>query len=148
MQAAHDVREPKPSTIIPVCGRERKEPRDGRRALREPAQADAHRASLQTAPCKCMHVIHENEEAAMALSVRLDPVLAARVEEESRRLGISKSDLVKDALELRLGLKNPYDLLLQARSGRRMGKPTASERTGDGLRAEAPGETFSLTQGR
>ena len=72
----------------------------------------------------------------MALSVRLDPVLAARVEQESKRLGISKSDLVKDALELRLGLKNPYDLLLQARSGRRMGEPTASERTGDGLRAK------------
>jgi hypothetical protein len=72
----------------------------------------------------------------MALSVRLDPVLAARVEEESKRLGISKSDLVKDALEVRLGLKNPYDLLLQARSGRPMGKPKASERTGDGLRAE------------
>ncbi len=72
----------------------------------------------------------------MALSVRLDPVLAARVEEELKRLGISKSDLVKDALELRLGLKNPYDLLLQARSGRPMGKATASERTGDGLRAK------------
>jgi predicted DNA-binding protein len=43
----------------------------------------------------------------MALSVRLDPILAARVEAESKRLGISKSDLVKDALELRLGLKNP-----------------------------------------
>ena len=72
----------------------------------------------------------------MTLSVRLDPVLAARVEEESRRLGISKSDLVKDALALRLGLKNPYDLLLQARSGTPMGKPAASEGTGDGLRAK------------
>ena len=72
----------------------------------------------------------------MALSVRLDPVLEARVEEESKRLGISKSDLVKDALQLRLGLRNPYDLLLQTRSGRPMGRPTASERTGDGLRAK------------
>jgi predicted DNA-binding protein len=36
----------------------------------------------------------------MTLSVRLDPILAARLEEETRRLGISKSDLVKDALEL------------------------------------------------
>ena len=71
----------------------------------------------------------------MVLSVRLDPVLAARVAEESKRLGVSKSDLVKDALEARLGLKNPYDLLLQARSGRSMGKPAASERTGEGMRA-------------
>jgi hypothetical protein len=71
----------------------------------------------------------------MALSVRLDPALEARVEEESKRLGISKSDLVKDALELRLGLKNPYDLLRQVRSGRPMGRPGASERTGSGLKA-------------
>jgi hypothetical protein len=71
----------------------------------------------------------------MALSVRLDPPLAARVEEEAKRLGISKSDLVKDALELRLGLKNPYALLRDVRSGKPMGKPAVSERTGTGLRA-------------
>ena len=72
----------------------------------------------------------------MALSVRLDPVLAARVEEESKRLGISKSDLVKDALELRLGLKNPYDLLRRVRSGEPMSNPAASERTGAGLKSK------------
>ena len=72
----------------------------------------------------------------MALSVRLDPVMEARVEEESRRLGISKSDLVKDALELRLGLKNPYALLRQVRSGAPMGEPTASEATGAGFEAK------------
>jgi predicted DNA-binding protein len=71
----------------------------------------------------------------MALSVRLDPALEARVEEESKRLGISKSDLVKDALELRLGLKNPYDLLRQVRSGKPTGRQGASERTGAGLKA-------------
>jgi len=71
----------------------------------------------------------------MALSVRLDPPLEARVEAEAKRLGISKSDLVKDALERRLGLKNPYDLLRQVRSGKPMGKPRASVRTGAGLRA-------------
>jgi len=81
-------------------------------------------------------VIREDmERPHMALSVRLDPALEARVEEESKRLGISKSDLVKDALELRLGLKNPYDLLRQVRSGRQMGRPGASERTGAGLKA-------------
>ena len=90
---------------------------------------------LQPASNWRMHEIQKYEEAAMALSVRLDPVLEARVEEEAKRLGVSKSDVVKDALEARLGLKNPYDLLLQARSGRPMGNPTASERAGEGLRA-------------
>jgi len=71
----------------------------------------------------------------MAVSVRLDPVLEARVEDEAKRLGISKSDLVKDALELRLGMKNPYDLLRQVRSGTPMGNPAASEATGTGLKA-------------
>lgn len=72
----------------------------------------------------------------MALSVRLDPVLEARIEEETRRLGISKSDLVKDALELRLGLKNPYALLRQVRSAADMGRPEASEKTGEGFKAK------------
>ena len=72
----------------------------------------------------------------MALSVRLDPVLEARVEEESKRLGISKTDLVKDALELRLGLKNPYDLLSRVRSSTPTGNRVASESTGAGLRAK------------
>ncbi len=75
----------------------------------------------------------------MALSVRLDPLLEARVEQESKRLGISKSDLVKDALEARLGLKDPYELLLQVRSEAGsetpMGRPSASENTGAGLKA-------------
>jgi hypothetical protein len=78
----------------------------------------------------------------MTLSVRLDPPLAARVEEEARRTGISKSELVKDALERRLGPKNPCDLLRQVRSGNTMDKPLASERTGAGpkarLRAKSP----------
>jgi RHH-type rel operon transcriptional repressor/antitoxin RelB len=72
----------------------------------------------------------------MALSVRLDPVLEAKVEEESRRLGISKSDFVKDALERRLGLKNPYVLLQQVRSGKPMGRRGASESTGAALKAK------------
>lgn len=52
----------------------------------------------------------------MALSVRLAPELEARLEEEARRLGISKSDFVKDALERSLGLKNPATLLDQVRA--------------------------------
>jgi hypothetical protein len=66
----------------------------------------------------------------MTLTVRLDPILTERVEQESRRLGISKSDLVKDALERLLGLKNPYTLLQQVRSSGPMGTPDASSDTG------------------
>lgn len=51
----------------------------------------------------------------MALSVRLDPILEARLEQEARKLGITKSEFVKDALERVLGLKNPYTLLMQVR---------------------------------
>ncbi len=51
----------------------------------------------------------------MTLSVRLDPLLESRLEQEARRLGITKSEFVKDALERVLGMKNPYDLLQQVR---------------------------------
>jgi RHH-type rel operon transcriptional repressor/antitoxin RelB len=49
----------------------------------------------------------------MALSVRLDPLLESRVEQEARRRGISKSEFVKDALERVLGLKNPSAIYSQ-----------------------------------
>lgn len=63
----------------------------------------------------------------MAISVRLDPVLEARVEAEARRLGITKSEFVKDALERVLGLKDPAALLKAVRSNTPMGDPNASE---------------------
>ena len=73
----------------------------------------------------------------MTLSVRLDPVLEARVDEESRRRGVSKSEVVKDALERVLGLKNPYELLQQVRTPRAPARRTsASEATGAGLKAK------------
>lgn len=52
----------------------------------------------------------------MALSVRLDPLLESRIEQEARRLGITKSEFVKDALERVLGARNPYELLQQVRN--------------------------------
>ena len=64
----------------------------------------------------------------MALSVRLEPVVEARLEEEARRLGISKSEFVKDALERVLGLKSPAELLAQVRSGTPVGSADTSER--------------------
>lgn len=52
----------------------------------------------------------------MTLSVRLAPELEARLEEEARRLGMTKSDYVKDALERSLGHKNPAELLDSVRA--------------------------------
>lgn len=70
----------------------------------------------------------------MALSVRLEPAVEARLEEEARRLGISKSEFVKDALERALGLKNPAELLAQVRSGTPMGAATTSEQVSKKIR--------------
>lgn len=63
----------------------------------------------------------------MALSVRLEPEIEARIEQEARRLGITKSEFVKDALERVLGLRNPSDLLKQIRSGTPLGSADTSE---------------------
>jgi hypothetical protein len=71
------------------------------------------------------------------LSVRLDPVLERRVEKEARLRGVTKSEVVKDALERVLGMKkNPYELLLQIRSGKPMGRPFASTATGAAFKAK------------
>ena len=63
----------------------------------------------------------------MALSVRLEPAIEARIEEEAHRLGISKSEFVKDAIERVLGLKSPAELLQQVRSNTPLGTSNASE---------------------
>jgi len=72
----------------------------------------------------------------MALSVRLDPELETLVEQEARRLGVSKSDFVKDALERSLGRKNPADLLEKVRSGVATGDPDLSESVSDKLKTK------------
>jgi hypothetical protein len=72
----------------------------------------------------------------MIISVRLDPSLEIRVARESRRLGITKSDFVKDALERVLGLKNPADLLGVVRSGKAMGNPQASRNVSARMKAQ------------
>lgn len=70
----------------------------------------------------------------MTLSVRLEPALEARIEQEARRLGVSKSEFVKDALERVLGLKNPAELLKQVRSGTPMGATDTSEQVSQKVR--------------
>ncbi len=72
----------------------------------------------------------------MALSVRLDPDLEALLEQEARRLGVSKSEFVKDALERTLGMKNPADLLQQARSGATNNEPDLSESVSERMKSQ------------
>ena len=72
----------------------------------------------------------------MILSVRLDPSLDARLSEESRRRGVTKSEVVKDALERVLGLKSPRQLLDQVRSGKPMRRPVTSTTTGAAFKAK------------
>jgi len=72
----------------------------------------------------------------MALSVRLDPELETLIEQEARRLGVSKSDFVKDALERSLGRKNPADLLEKVRSGVASGDPDLSESVSEKMKAK------------
>lgn len=72
----------------------------------------------------------------MTLSVRLEPALEARVQQEARRLGITKSDVVKDALERVLGVNTPAQLLAEVRSNTPMGATSTSERVSEKVRAK------------
>ncbi|MDP2809548.1 MAG: ribbon-helix-helix protein, CopG family [Rhodocyclaceae bacterium] len=75
----------------------------------------------------------------MAISVRLDPVLETRLEQEARRRGVSKSDVIKDALDRVLGTTNPYQLLQQVRHApayeAREPSTALSENAGERLKA-------------
>jgi hypothetical protein len=72
----------------------------------------------------------------MTLTVRLDPALETKVDQEAKRLGLTKSEFVKDALERVLGLKNPATLLKAVRSRKPMGNPAASENVSGRIRAK------------
>jgi len=79
----------------------------------------------------------------MAMSVRLPPSLEARLEQESRRLGLSKSEFVIDALERMLGFKNPATLLRTVRKttgpkGHPSDSSNVSDRFKARLRAHVP----------
>jgi len=62
----------------------------------------------------------------MAVSVRLDPVIEAKLTQQANLLGITKSAFIKDAIERVLGLKNPVTLLREVRSGGKLGRKDAS----------------------
>lgn len=62
----------------------------------------------------------------MAVSVRLDPVVEAKLTQQANLLGVTKSDFIKDALERVLGMKDPATLLHQTRSGSKQGSRDTS----------------------
>lgn len=72
----------------------------------------------------------------MPMSIRLDPALETRVNQEARRLGLTKSEFVKDALQRALGLKSPAQLLAAVRSGSPMGNPSASQNVSAKVKAK------------
>ena len=62
----------------------------------------------------------------MAVSVRLDPVIEAKLTQQARLLGITKSDFIKDAIERFLGMKNPAARLREVRRGGKLWRRDAS----------------------
>lgn len=62
----------------------------------------------------------------MAVSVRLAPLVEAKLAQQANLLGITKSDFIKDALERVLGMKDPAGLLREVRSGKKLGRRDAS----------------------
>jgi predicted DNA-binding protein len=62
----------------------------------------------------------------MAVSVRLDPVIEAKLTQQAKLLGVTKSDFIKDALERVLGMKDPAALLREVRSGAKLGRKDVS----------------------
>lgn len=70
------------------------------------------------------------------ISVELDSVLEARLNQEAQRLGLTQSAFVRDLLERALGFSSPADLLRRVRSNTPMGDPEASENVSDKIRAK------------
>ena len=62
----------------------------------------------------------------MATTVRLDPLIEAKLTQQAKLLGITKSAFIKDALERVLGMKDPAALLREVRSGGKLGRRDAS----------------------
>lgn len=100
-----------------------------------PRSTVALRASIAEAVRRDVVLLYySNTVTGMALSVRLEPAMEARIAQEAQRLGISKSEFVKDALERVLGLKSPAQLLKQVRSNTPIGATNASEQVSKGVR--------------
>ncbi len=96
-------------------------------------------------PLIILHVAHGpsmvlryymNTDATMPMSIRLDPALEAKIDLEARRLGLTKSEFVKDALQRVLGLKSPARLLRAVRRAPPMGDPGASQNVSARVKAK------------
>ena len=72
----------------------------------------------------------------MTMSVRLPPLLETRLEQEARRLGLTKSEFVIDAVERMLGFKNPAKLLRTVRKSAAMGDRNASSQVSARMKAK------------
>jgi predicted DNA-binding protein len=72
----------------------------------------------------------------MTMSVRLPPLLETRLEQEARRLGLTKSEFVIDAVERMLGFKNPAKLLKTVRKSAGMGDRNASSQVSARMKAK------------
>ncbi len=72
----------------------------------------------------------------MPISVRLPRILEARLEQESQRLGLTKSEFVIDALERTLGFRNPATLLRTVRKAGPMVTLSASSNVSARMKAK------------
>lgn len=52
----------------------------------------------------------------MAISVRMDSLLEKELELTAKRLGLTKSQFIINAVERALGRKNPYELMLSLKA--------------------------------
>ena len=52
----------------------------------------------------------------MAISVRMDALLEKELELTARKLGVTKSQFIIDAVERALGRKNPYALMVSLKA--------------------------------
>jgi predicted DNA-binding protein len=86
------------------------------------------RVILTRAAPRCIVVLHQYKAmgCVMAVSVRLDPLVEAKLTQQANLLGVTKSDFIKDALERVLGMKDPAALLRQTRSGSKQGRRDTS----------------------
>lgn len=52
----------------------------------------------------------------MTVSVRMDPILVKELEAAAKRLGVTKSQFIIDAVQRALGRKDAYKLLLEVKA--------------------------------
>ena len=57
----------------------------------------------------------------MAVSVRMDPLLERELDLAAKRLGVTKSQFIIDAVERALGRKNPYELMVKLQAEEKQG---------------------------